>query len=129
MKIFVLEDDPDRIRWFTRRFANHEWDCIQTCAREYEFRPPYDLILLDHDLGGRFVGGGSEDSGLTFIRGIKNRIGTTTCVILHSYNPDGVKAMLAEWPESIPAPFRSKEFDNILNAILPLQHREPAGVQ
>lgn len=147
MKIFVLEDDPDRIRWFAQRFLGHDWTCIQTCDREYEFKPPYDLILLDHDLGGRQLEAGPlirvhkdlarkvegeviiqgehgliEDCGLTFVRMIKDRLDGTGRIIVHSCNPNGAKAMVREIMDSDIfshyAPFRGSFFNNLIDSIL-----------
>ena len=85
LRVFVLEDDPDRIRQLTEWLIGCEWDCIQTCIREYEFKPPYDLILLDHDLGGRQLAD-HEDCGLTFVKLVKDRINIEADIIVHSYN-------------------------------------------
>ena len=67
MRCFVLEDDPERVRRFTEWFHGKsiDWTCIHTCEQEYEFKPPYDYIFLDHDLGGRQMSD-HEDSGSTF---------------------------------------------------------------
>ena len=95
LRVFVLEDDPDRIRLLAQWLIGCDWDCIHTCVREEEFRPPYDLILLDHDLGGRQLVE-HEDNGLSFVRLIKDRINEEADIIVHSYNPDGAKSMVAE---------------------------------
>ena len=95
MKVFVLEDDPDRIRQLCEWLKGCEWDCVHTCMREGEFNPPYDLILLDHDLGGRQLID-HEDDGVSFVRLIKDRINPEADIIIHSYNLEGAKRMQAE---------------------------------
>ena len=95
MKVFALEDDPDRIRALSNQLADDTFHCVQTCEREYEFKPPYDLILLDYDLGGRWLEE-HEDNGLAFVRLIKGRINANAVILIHSYNPDGAAAMLKE---------------------------------
>lgn len=104
MRVFALEDDPDRIRQLCEWLAGTDWVCIQSCIREDEFEPPYDLILLDYDLGGRQMGKAwgrsqevaeAEDSGLTFVRLVKDKINPEAEIVIHSYNPEGAKAMQA----------------------------------
>lgn len=94
MKVFVLEDDPDRIRLFAEVLEGHDWTCIHTCDRTYEFHAhsPYDLILLDHDLGGRQMVD-HEDSGTEFVKLVRDHIGSKARVTIHSYNPDGARRM------------------------------------
>jgi len=121
MKVFILEDDPDRIQWFHERFFKHDCAIIQTCAREYNFNPPYDLILLDHDLGGRQMDNKHEDSGFEFIKLIKDRIDPRkTVVIIHSYNNVGAKRMYDEVKELFRpyiAPFRGKDFNSFIDMV------------
>lgn len=90
----MLEDDPSRIRKFAEWFVGHEWDSVQTCHREHEFVPPYDIVFLDHDLGGRQMDA-HEDCGAEFVRLILDRLDPTTPIIVHSYNKGGAENMLA----------------------------------
>lgn len=107
IRCFCLDDDPDRIRKFAEWF-NHPsitWDCIQTAGRDYEFKPPYDYIFLDHDLGGSQMGykhgrkldvAEAEDNGVTLIRLIKKRLTPSDNIIIHSYNSVGAENMMKE---------------------------------
>lgn len=119
MTVFVLEDDPERIRWFERFFAQHhvEWQCVHTNERVDEFVGPYDVVCLDHDLGGRQLEA-HEDDGLAFIRAIKDRVGDA-CVIIHSWNDVGARRMKAEWPAALLAEFGSPRFTGILERLMP----------
>jgi hypothetical protein len=95
VKVFVLEDDETRIALIERAAIGHEL----TVARDTEdalkkFAPPYNLLLLDHDLGGRvFVDSNEEDCGAAFCRRAPFRDDDT--VIVHSYNRAGAMEMLA----------------------------------
>lgn len=40
MRVFVLEDDPTRIRWFRETFFNHELTLVESCAQVEQFVPP-----------------------------------------------------------------------------------------
>lgn len=93
MRVFILEDDPDRIRLFAEWLKDDDWECIHTCERAHLFKPPYDLVLLDHDLGGRQMQE-HEDCGLTFCGLVGDKLNHGAYVIAHSWNPDGAKAML-----------------------------------
>lgn len=118
MKVFALEDEPGRIIWFERFFTSRgiPWHCVQTCTRYDEFDPSYDVVLLDHDLGGRQLED-HEDCGLTFIRLIKSELKFDTLVIIHSWNDVAALRMKAEWPSAVIAEFSSTEFLTILGAI------------
>lgn len=116
-KVFVLEDDPDRIRWLCERLRSHEWHCVHTCHRDYEFKGPYDVILLDHDLGGRQMDNTHEDNGLSFLVAIKDQIGETP-VIIHSYNGPAADRMKREWPAALIAPFRGPTFNVLVDRLI-----------
>lgn len=130
MRIYVLEDDPERIvtlcRYFDRQ--QREWGAggtdrgpiqtqwSQTNFRNHEFTPPYDLILLDHDLGGRQLED-HEDNGRRFMNRLKSQFGDAL-VIIHSFNTGAAASMKVDYPPAVMAPFNSIEFWNLLNAVL-----------
>lgn len=121
LNIFALEDDPRRIIWLDRFFFQKhgiDWMCVQTGEREYEFRPPYDIILLDHDLGGRQMVA-HEDDGVAFLRAVKDRINVDALVVIHSHNAEGALRMQAEWPHAVLAEFGSMKFETILSSCMP----------
>lgn len=134
MRIYVLEDDPERIVSLCRYFDAHnrlsqkqaargekaadeissQWS--QTCERRYDWRPPYDLILLDHDLGGRQMLD-HPDNGRTFLKSILTSIGDAL-VVIHSHNAGAAAAMKADYPPAVVAPFNDIRFWTVLNAAL-----------
>lgn len=130
MRIYVLEDDPERIvtlcRYFDRWQADwdaggvdrgpHEIQWSQTCGRRDEFKPPYDLILLDHDLGGRQLKE-HEDCGMTFLKSIYAEIGDAL-VILHSHNLGAAAQMKQAYPPAVLAPYNDIRFWTVLNAAM-----------
>lgn len=99
MKIFILEDDPVRVNAFVQAGIGQEL----TIAQDFEgavkkFTPPYDLILLDHDLGGhQFVqNDGREKTGFDFVLWlVAENHRPVAPVVIHSYNPDGAASMKA----------------------------------
>lgn len=130
MRIFILEDDPDRIRQFCHWFGSGyesppspiKWHCIQTNVRLYDYHPPYDIMFLDHDLGGRQMQS-HEDDGKMFVRDILGtNLNPETEVILHSHNPDGAKEMFNLLKESghkwhMIAPFGYPSFLSLIKVI------------
>lgn len=96
MRVFILEDDEDRIRRFHQAFIGHD----VTLAKDTEhalrlFKPPYDYVLLDHDLGGRtYVNSDEEDCGAAFCRRVPADGLETARVLVHSYNRDGAIRMV-----------------------------------
>jgi CheY-like chemotaxis protein len=124
MKIFVLEDDPIRIEWFKKRFIGHEVTYVDSCTQVDQFQGPYDLICLDHDLGGRQLED-HEDNGLAFVRLINDRIERAN-VIIHSFSPWGAMNMKGVCEKAFIAPFGTRRFTDIVNAALNLDRNQAA---
>lgn len=118
MKVFILEDDPQRMLYLRELLYGADITHIDSCREAGKFQPPYDLILLDHDLGGRQLQE-HEDCGTTFARLVKNKINPDATVVIHSYNHDGAQRMwdILEHHAHI-APFRGREFNTILQQVL-----------
>lgn len=110
LNIFLLEDDPYRIVAFEaalvpkHKLTIKRW--LQGPGGAYRaWEPPYDLVLLDHDLGGRqFQSSFEAESGYAFARylgGAKPE--DRSPLIVHSWNPTGADNMhkmldRAGWP-------------------------------
>jgi hypothetical protein len=120
MKIFILEDDPERIRWFREEFRQHETTFVTSCVGVDHFEPPYDIIFLDHDLGGRALED-HEDCGTTFVQRILPKLPPHSQVVIHSYNKDGAARMSRLLTdagiEHSWAPFRGPTFASILDTM------------
>ena len=52
IRVFLLDDDERRHRWFEKRFKGDSLDIAETVeeAKRYLERSTYDAIFLDHDL-------------------------------------------------------------------------------
>ena len=99
MKVFVLEDDPNRIETIKNRFgkkANFIFTVNIQEAKE-KFNPVnenYDLIMLDHDLGGQvYVDSKENNTGAEFCRWILKNKFNLPQVIIHSHNIVGAEIM------------------------------------
>lgn len=118
MKVFILEDDPARMMWFRERLIAHELTHAESCTHIDRFRPPYDVIFLDHDLGGRQMEA-HEDDGACFARLIGPMINPDAKVIVHSYNADGAQRIRWILQYVFVAPFRGEWFNALVNRFLP----------
>lgn len=118
MNVFVLEDDPLRMATIRRLLPDATITHIESCKDADQFQPPYDLVLLDHDLGGRQLEE-HEDCGLIFVRITNSRFDSDTPVVIHSFNPDGAEAMARELRgcNVFVAPFGFNRFLTLLRAM------------
>lgn len=101
MKRLFLDDDPERHRVFKMLYpdADYVWTAAEAIKAIQDNQ--YQVIHLDHDLGGRqYVD--SEDpsgTGLTVARAIVERYArsrlTMPEVVIHSFNREGMFKMLA----------------------------------
>lgn len=96
MRVFILEDDEDRIRRFHQAFIGHDVTLAKDTERALKlFEPPYDWVLLDHDLGGRqWVDSDEEDCGAAFCRRVPVDGLQGARVVVHSFNRDGAIRMI-----------------------------------
>lgn len=98
-RVFLLEDDPTRVRLIREALIGkdveltHAWDADKGLEL---FAGPYDLILLDHDLGGKqFVDSSLDNTGAGFVRRLpEGSITNFTQVVVHSYNGVGAKVIM-----------------------------------
>lgn len=101
MKIFILEDDQLRINAFVNAWAGYHDLRVATSVPEAKqlWAPPYDLVCLDHDLGGEiFVPSEHENTGFAFCKWLTEFVPAadmaSTIFVVHSFNPDGAQKML-----------------------------------
>lgn len=89
MKILVLEDNLQRIIKFKRGLIGHNVDYSETAllAKKLVMHNKYDLIFLDHDLGGEYcVNSDNRNTGYQVAKQIKDSQNKDTDVIIHSCN-------------------------------------------
>ena len=93
-KILILEDDPERVRYFTKNFLNakktisDKVDIIIEKLKESD----WDMLFLDHDLGGHtFVPSGKfEQTGYDVAKFLRdNPQFLPKEIFVHSLNPVG----------------------------------------
>ena len=97
-KVLVLEDNKQRIDFFNKIFKNYDYTICETAKEAMEVldREEFNVIFLDHDLGGlTFVDSSQEESGATVVRHIIARGSQKDAFfMIHSQNPVGAAYML-----------------------------------
>lgn len=93
MKILVLDDDPLRIDAFRELFSGHDTRFFQDSDSMTAFLKgtpePYDLVFLDHDLGGDVL----KNNGLIVARFLAEHTLEIGAILIHSSNPVGAEQM------------------------------------
>jgi len=106
MKIFILEDLPERQEAFRKKFAGYEVKIVDTVIDAIQLLKveSFDLVCLDHDLGGQngvdFKDPNCGSRVAEFLRDM-NYAGQ---IIIHSLNPIGAANMKAILPNAIVRP-------------------------
>lgn len=111
MKIFILEDNEYRMAKFRRELIGHEIDRAATVEEGTSLvvANKYDLMFLDHDLGGEeMVNSYDDNTGYKLAEFIASftQNKTTPCVV-HSCNPAGADNICRVLPHAGKFPFTS----------------------
>ena len=107
-KILILEDDPVRHSAFRKNFWSCELTIVVTAQEAIKdlTENKYDILFLDHDLGGTTFAPSDENSGYGVAKFLEqNPKYKPNLIILHSLNPQGRTAMNMALPEAIQKPF------------------------
>lgn len=118
MHIFILEDNEKRMIKFRRELIGHKIDHAKTLqdGTSLVVTQKYDLLFLDHDLGGReMVDSSDGNTGYQLAEFIASFTPnkTTPCVI-HSCNPCGAENMSRILSHSLLIPFHLLCIESVL---------------
>jgi len=100
VNIFILEDNLERVATFNMLLPRiYQCDITQTDdveqAKKILLSKQFDLIFLDHDLGGKvFVDSELPDTGYQIAKFIADNKIKYQQIIIHSMNPIGAQNML-----------------------------------
>ena len=105
MKFLFLDDDEERQSKFYQKFLKFKKDedvLIQTRTVEetidaLKTQGPFDILDLDHDLGGRIYVKEVEGTGYEVALFVENELPDELLpkhVIVHTFNPDGARRMM-----------------------------------
>lgn len=97
-KVFILEDSQDRVKEFKKRLEGCDvfiTDNVKEAKKNFK-ENEWDLIFLDHDLGGEaFVDISDPNTGSAFASWLTTQLepGTSTPIFIHSANNPGARNM------------------------------------
>ena len=98
MKVLFLDDDRTRLDKARRSFIGcvfHEAETAEEAIRLLKENSPYDLVSLDHDLGGQIYVQSDEVSGyeVAIFIPTMDEDKLPKRIIIHSFNPVGAVNM------------------------------------
>ena len=95
MKVLFLEDDHNRIAKARREFVGSDLTVAETAQSAIAALDAnrFDLVSLDHDLGGTVMAESDGNSGYAVARHIAAMEAPPVFVIIHSFNPVGAQRM------------------------------------
>jgi DNA-binding response OmpR family regulator len=124
MKVLILEDDPERLEWFSENLKVEDVDVTDMAEDAMNFlkNNVYDIIFLDHDLGGAvYVDSSVFNTGFTVAKMIHETDNKNVPVVIHSWNSQGAKmmkhVMTLNKVENVYHPFLSVEFRMVVNQV------------
>jgi CheY-like chemotaxis protein len=105
MRILILEDDPYRNEAFRERYPGAVIVCDAQAAIGLLLEHEWDLLFLDHDLGGETFVLSGPGTGYEVACWLQEHPGCIPPkVILHSMNPSGRSRMKQALPSAIEMP-------------------------
>jgi hypothetical protein len=103
IRVFLLDDDKRRHRWFTARFKGDYIDIANNVAEAQELLSAgsYDAIFLDHDLHPEHYHADSTDDERTGYAvavwlGSNPELQRASTILVHTRNADGAIRMVEE---------------------------------
>lgn len=118
MRVFILEDNKCRMTKFRSELIGHQVDHAKTVqdGTSLVMANKYDLIFLDHDLGGEeMVDSANSNTGYQLAEFIASFTPNkeTPCVV-HSCNPGGANNITRALPHAIKMPFPSLDIASVV---------------
>ena len=115
VRVLILEDDPNRVADFRRNYSDFDL-CFVSTVQEAEdvvkAQPAFDVMFLDHDLGGTQMAPSDKNSGYEFARrlAIFHSSKLPKACVVHSLNPNGAENIVgAMGGNAIRIPFAWKQ--------------------
>lgn len=95
MKILILEDSAERMEFFYKKFEDSEIRHVEHAKDAIEAleNNQYDIIFLDHDLGGTQMNYDPKDCG-TLVAEYLSENPVDSKIIIHSFNPVAANRMI-----------------------------------
>lgn len=105
-RILVLDDDHTRLKAFNQRLIGSVVDCVTTSkdAISKLNEHQYDVVYLDHDLGGNTHVPSGENTGYEVAQHIASMENKPRNIIIHSFNMAGAKNMMSLLHDAVYSP-------------------------
>jgi len=108
MNILILEDSTERQEQFNKNLAGHNvtiTDSSKTAIQKLS-NEKWDVLFLDHDLGGIVHVPSGENTGYEVAKFLEeNKQFIPNYVIVHSVNTVGAKNIIDALPNAVHIPF------------------------
>jgi DNA polymerase III delta subunit len=110
-KIFILEDNDERIKFFKWYFKNPEYQVfyakeVNEAKALFTINQPFEVMFLDHDLGDQvYVDSNEQNTGYQFAKFIIEKDLSKSFIIIHSLNPYGAENIKSVLKEAMQIPF------------------------
>ncbi len=101
MKILVLDDSKERLKTFQRKLIGHEAVMVETASEAIAQlnSDTFQAVSLDHDLGGKHMVPSGKNTGYEVAQWLQmHPEKQPKSIVIHSFNPDGAKAMASYLP-------------------------------
>lgn len=108
MDVFILEDDPNRMKIFRRNLIGHPISHADNVhdAKKILSGKKFDYIFLDHDLGGKtYVDSNDPNTGYQLAKWIASKSIPYQRLIVHSLNTVGAQNIQSVIPDAELIPF------------------------
>ena len=125
IRVFLLDDDERRHKWFSARFKGDVIDVADTVEKAQEFLSgnSYDAIFLDHDLHPEHYHAISHDderTGYAIATWLASNpeLQRASTILVHTRNADGAMRMVEELRRSgrtadyVPFPYLAERIKN-----------------
>lgn len=101
MKVLILEDSAERMLAFNERFRNWEVYHVEHAQDAVDLlkKNEFDLICLDHDLGGKQMQYDREDCGM-IVAEYLHANPVKARIVIHSFNTPRAMAMKSLLPQA-----------------------------
>lgn len=107
MKVLVLDDSLERLVQFRQNLIGHEVSVAETAPECVTLlrKTLFDVAFLDHDLGGKIMVASGVGTGYKVAEWLDmHPARMPKRIIIHSFNPVGVKNMKRALPQALVAP-------------------------
>ena len=112
MRVFILEDNDERIHYFKKKLVEHSVNVYKTASDAIDALQErvFNILFLDNDLGDC---AGSGIDVADFLHRHKDNINNNAVIIVHSCNPPAATTITSLLPRAYLFPYGTPNFYNV----------------